>query len=61
MDNNQDNGDLDQQARNQAALAAQARARQVAAGIAQEHADGAHERARQSAVGDSRYRIQCSV
>ena len=51
MDDNQDNQDLDAMARNQAALAAQARAREVAAGIAQEHADSAYERARQNAVG----------
>ena len=51
MDDNQDNQDLDAMARNQAALAAQARAREVAAGIAQEHADSVYERARQSAVG----------
>ena len=41
MNDTQDNQDLDQQARTQAALAAQARAREVAAGIAQEHADSA--------------------
>ena len=50
MQNIQDNDDPDQQARTQAALAAQARARQVAAGIAQEHADSAYERARQNAA-----------
>ena len=43
--------DPDQLARNQAALAAQARARQAAGGIAQAHADQAYEQARQSAVG----------
>ena len=43
--------DPDQRARNQAALAAQARARQAAGGIAQAHADQAYEQARQSAVG----------
>ena len=35
--------DPDQRARNQAALAAQARARQAAGGIAQAHADQAYE------------------
>ena len=43
--------DVDQMARNQAALAAQARARQAAGGIAQAHADQAYDRARQNAVG----------
>ena len=47
----QDDGDQDQLARNQAALAAQARARQVAGGIAQAHADRAYQQARQNARG----------
>ena len=47
----QDDGDQDQLARNQAALAAQARARQAAGGIAQAHADRVYEQARQNAVG----------
>ena len=43
MNDAEDNQDVDQMARTQAALAAQARARQVAAGIAQEHADSTYE------------------
>ena len=51
MQNIGNDDDADQMARNQAALAAQARARQAAGGIAQAHADRAYDRARQSAVG----------
>ena len=51
MQNIGNNDDPDQMARDQAALAAQARAREVAAGIAQEHADSTYDRARQNAVG----------
>ena len=51
MQNIQNDDDPDQSARNQAALAAQARAQQVADSIATAHAAGVYERARQSAVG----------
>ena len=51
MQNIHNNDDPDQLARNQAALAAQARARQAADGIAAAHAAGVYERARQNAVG----------
>ena len=49
MENIQDNQDVDALARQQAALAAQARARGVAEGIAQAHAEGAYDAARQNA------------
>ena len=51
MDGSQDRADMDQLARNQAALAAQARARQVAGGIAAAHADNAYNQARRNAAG----------
>ena len=51
MDDIQDREDMDQLARNQAALAAQARARQVAGGIAAAHADNAYNQARRNAAG----------
>ena len=51
MNNINDNDDPDQLARDQAAIAAQARARQVAAGIAAVHAAGVYDQARQNAVG----------
>ena len=51
MQNINDNDDPDQSARNQAALAAQARARQAAAAIAADHAAGVYDQARRNAVG----------
>ena len=51
MQNNLNNDDPDQLARRQAALEAQARARQVAGNIAAAHAAGVYNRARQNAVG----------
>ena len=51
MGNIEDNQDVDALARQQAALAAQARARGVAEGIAQAHAEGAFDAARQNAAG----------
>ena len=51
MNNIGNNDDPDQLARRQAALAAQARARQVAGNIAAAHAAGVYNRARQNAVG----------
>ena len=53
MENIEDNQDVDALARQQAALAAQARARGVAEGIAQAHAEGAYDAARQNATGDA--------
>ena len=46
-----DNDDADQSARRQAALAAQARARQTAAAIAADHAADVYDQARRNAVG----------
>ena len=46
MNDSQDQQDLDQMARSQAALAARARAQQVADNIAAAHAAGAYEQAR---------------
>ena len=51
MNNIGNNDDPDQMARRQAALAAQARARQVAGNIAAAHAAGVYNQARQNAVG----------
>ena len=51
MQNIGNDDDVDQMARNQAALAAQARARQAADGIAAAHAAGVYDQARQNAVG----------
>ena len=51
MENIEDNQDVDALARQQAARAAQARARDVAEGIAQAHTEGAFNAARQNAVG----------
>ena len=51
MNDNQDNQDLDQMARTQAALAARARAQQVADNIAAAHAAGTYEQARRNAAG----------
>ena len=51
MENIEDNQDVDALARQQAALAAQARARGVAEGIAQAHAEDAYNAARQNAAG----------
>ena len=51
MENIEDNQDVDALARQQAALAAQARARGVAEGIAQAHAEDAFNAARQNAAG----------
>ena len=51
MQNTGNNDGPDQMARDQAALAAQARARQAADGIAAAHAAGVYDQARQNAVG----------
>ena len=51
MNNIGNNDDPDQLARHQAALAAQARARQAAEGIAAAHAAGVYDQARRNAVG----------
>ena len=51
MENIEDNQDVEALARQQAALAAQARARGVAEGIAQAHAEDAFNAARQNAAG----------
>ena len=51
MDDIQDREDMDQLARNQAALAAQARAQQVAGSIATAHADNVYNQARRNAAG----------
>ena len=51
MENIEDNQDVGALARHQAALAAQARARGVADGIAQAHAEDAFNAARQNAAG----------